>query len=123
MSSRILKRNQRIFEHEVKGGEIQPIPTPSDPRNPKWRWPLNVNNPVKYANYVARLHMLAGFEMKYPKGAFVRFASKNWYLGRERLIRAACLASQLSRHPFSPKFIEKFLDEVPSAQGVTKQIF
>ena len=122
-SSRILKRNQRGFVQEVDCGDTNPIPATTDPMNPNWEWPRWVNNPMRYANYVERLHRLAGLEMKYPKGAFMRFASTHWEDGRERLVRAACVAAQRARHPFSPKFIKQFIDEVPFSGVIVKDLF
>lgn len=118
MSSRILARNKRGLGFVV-GGKVKKSPLPQDPRRLEWKWPYYVNNPVRYANYVARLHRNRGLSMKFPKGAFSRFASRYWDMRPEFLCRAACLASLKANHPFSPKFIKAQFSEVP--QSVTQQ--
>lgn len=124
MSSRILARNQG----GISGGELGEVTSFVLPQfiksdNVSWSWPTQVNTPFTYAYYVYRLHKQKGLSPKFPLGAFQRFASRNKTLGFEVLTRAAYMAATRANHPFSPKFIAKFLDHVPSKQVVAHALF
>ena len=123
-NSRILKRNRLGFVHE-EIGEVEEtlLPQSSRPQDTSWQWPTNVNTPFKYGYYIQRLHRQRGLKMVFPVEAFQRFASKHKALGFEQLTRAAALAANYSHHPFSPKHIERFLEEVPSNQVLPQVLF
>lgn len=125
MSSRLLERNKGGFENEEEGESVlSPLPFIVDPQNPGWKPPKGINNPYKYGNLVNRLHEQNGLSIFYHSIGYMRFASffsKKY--GYERLVRAAYLAASKARHPFSSRFIEQFLDQVPSNEIINIQLF
>ena len=123
-NSRLLKRNRLGFQ-QGEEGEVSEVGLPQFvlPQDIRWQWPTHVNTSFKYAYYVRRLHFQKGHEMVVPVEAFQRFAKKHKHLGFERLTRAAAMAANYSRHGFSPKHIERFLDKVPSGQVLPQTLF
>ena len=122
-TSRLLRRNRvALPQPPYYALTVHDIPC-TDPCDPAWQWPVWVRTPYLYGIYVRQLHRGRKLDMRFPEAVFRRFATKHSRVGYERLTRAAAQAAYVSKHPFSPKFIKKFLMEVPSQEVIVQHIF
>jgi len=122
-TSRFLDRNRVVFDSPPYCDVLVYTLECSDPADSNWGWPAWVRTPYLYGVYVRTLHEDRHYTMRYPEAVFRKFASKNAHYGYERLTRAAACAITHAKHPFSPKFIAKFLGNVPGNELVPMRVF
>lgn len=121
--SRLLKRNRVVLSQPPYYALSSYAIPCTDPCDPNWQWPVWVKTPYLYGMYVRQLHTSGKLDMKFSEAIFRKFAAKYDRIGYERLTRAAAQAAYVSKHSFSPKFIKKFLREVPSHEVIEQYIF